>query len=219
MQPTFPWVRARKRGDRRPSLRWLLLPPVIALALFLGPFQSSATPPEPAKRTAADDVAAQPAGPAKPAVGDQIPAMPGTLQVASALLGVLLLGGVGLVLLRRMQRNTQPAGGYLAVRQTLRLGRHQLHAIEFDQQILLVGECDGALAVLSTAADPHVADDEQIVDQRAADGDEAGATPRDLVLPRPPRARREQPKPARPTNAALRDFKALLRRARVESAT
>lgn len=217
----FPWARSQRRSDRRPSLKWLLLPPAIALVLFVGPFQSGTKPTEPLK----PQPTASEAGdrPSQPVVGDQIPAMPSALQVVSTLVGVLLLGGVGLVLLRRVQRTAPQAGSYLTVRQTLRLGRHQLHAIEFDQQILLVGECDGGLSVLRSLADPHAAEDEQQVEQRTAGTElaesEGGATPRDLVLPRPPQRRSRQPQPPRPTNLALRDFKALLRRARVETTT
>jgi flagellar biogenesis protein FliO len=220
MHENFRWLRPHNRAPgaaRRPSLKWLLLPPAIAGLLFLGPFRDelrardvdTATPARSAPATT------PPAG----GIGDRIPETPGTWQVVSTLLGVLALGGVGLLLLRRMQRRTPARGGYLGLRQTLPLGaRRAVHAIEFDDRILLVGECDGNLTILHASQDPRVlADERQVGERTEAAAEEDGAVPRDLVLPRPARAHTPAPPPPRQTT--LRDFKALLERARTGAGT
>jgi flagellar biogenesis protein FliO len=128
-----------------------------------------------------------------------LPRTPDLTQMASALLGVLLLGAGGVLLVRRLRSGPRaPRGGsLLALRQTLRVSARQaIHAIEFDDRILLIGETDKSLALLDTGRLPERAADEvEIASRRApasaantgdhADGDDDGATPRNLLIPRP----------------------------------
>ena len=238
MHDTFRWLRSEnRRGARRaPNLKWLLVPPVIALALFLGPFQSGAQPPQPTSTPAPAEPQgqrqprAQPPSEPQPAAqtpGSARPELPGAWQVVSTLLGVLLLGGAAIVVLRRLQGRSTPTGTYLGLRQTLRLdNRHSVHAVEFDGQILLLGESDGNLAVLRSAQDPRAVADEESLAERAAEPQEAieredGAVPRDLVLPRPaaPTSSSTDSGGRSAAATAVKDFRALLRRARSGAAT
>jgi hypothetical protein len=113
--------------------------------------------------------------------------------------------------------------------------RQHLHAIQWDDRLLLIGECDGKLAVLREMQDPQVAADEAAVASRLAadDDDDEGAVPRDMIIPRAPAKPTRTAAPTPPAtaaraksaravldsaaaNKALADFKALLSRSRQE---
>ena len=110
--------------------KWLLIPPFVAALLVLGPFsmQSAATPAW-----------------NWPDLWQTIGAL-----LVMALLGLVLLGAGGIV--PRLRQRGQPArGAVVTLRQTLRLSaRKAVHAIEFDDRILLVAEHDGGLVLLET---------------------------------------------------------------------
>ncbi|MCA8951818.1 MAG: flagellar biosynthetic protein FliO [Planctomycetes bacterium] len=209
----------------KPIPKWLMIPPAVALLLVLGPLTMRG-----------------PGAVAAPATGDATPAeaeAPGTLlpktpdfwQLGSALAGVLLLGTVAVLGLRRLRGGATPARGQKAkvvtLRQTLRLGQRQaLHAIEFDDRILLVGESERGLALIESGRLPDTLGDEADANHRAAEllesalvAAEDGATPKNLVIPRPEQPSRALPK--RPAVVArqgtpspsLNDFRALLQKA------
>jgi flagellar biogenesis protein FliO len=174
---------------------WLVLPVAAALILFLGPLR--ARPTQPGKPVAAS--------------------APGTLEVLSTLAGVLCLGVVGVMVLARFTRRGRGAGagGALALRESLRLsGRHALHLVQLEDRILLLGECDGRLAVLDRAqAEPQLAAEAELA-AREAEPLEDGATPRDLVIPRPAAPMHKRPAEPKPLGTALADFQRLLAAAR-----
>lgn len=211
--------------------KWLLLPPALALVLFLGPLRDVAAPKSVHSTAAPAASAANPgtndANPSAAATARGPAEFPGLWQVGSTLLGVLLLGGVGLAVLARCKgRGLGGAAGPVSVRQSLRLSpRHRLHAVVLEGRLLLVGECEGNLAVLHTGTDPEVLADEA----RVAGRDDDGAVPRDMILPAvpprrlPPRPRQPLPDPAaaaagQPATGrnTLADFQALLRKLRPE---
>lgn len=235
------------------SLKWLLVPPALALVLFLGPLRdfgsgnsqgsSSDSGSEPTRTELADakrdnKTALPREGTAKDSKTSRgtdsdksrttAPSLPSLPQATSALIGVLLLGGTFVFLLAKLRQSKAPSKGiHIAVRQSVRLSqRQQLHAISWDDKLLLVGECDGKLAVLREANDPQIALDEQSVARRgtlAEDPEDEGAVPRDMIIPRAPGkpARLGAPKaPVSPAAAAatkaLAEFKTLLSRAQKE---
>jgi flagellar biogenesis protein FliO len=218
--------------------KWLWLPPAIAALLILGTFSmqggaSSTTTP---RQPAADEPAATETEAGAPtttaARKAPMPRTPDLWQMSSALLGVLLLGVVGIVVVKRLRQGPgAPRGAnVLSLRQTLRLSsRHAVHAIEFDERIVLVGETERGLALIDGGKLPDRAADEAAVQARAAaiaaadDDDDGGAVPKDLIIPRP-----ERPLPTRPLRApatkpaaanaaasapALADFRNLLQKA------
>ena len=193
--------------------KWLLLPPAIALVLFMGPLRRVGLP------SAGTELAQQTEG----EVGRGIVPMPDAWQVTSTLLGVLLLGGAGIMLLARLRRGSSPrSGDLMSLRQSLRLSaRHSVHAVQFDNSLLLLGECDNSLCLIKLGRDPEQLEDEERLAAREAD-EEEGAVPRDMVIPRPgvpttkllrppetPRAGRSRP--------SLDEFKDLLRRVKAGS--
>lgn len=207
---------------------WFLIPPAIAALLILGTLsmegsgQAANAQERPATSTA------------QPAEGDIRKRAPGTnamvrtpdlWQMASALVGVLLLGVGGVLVLKRLRHgpSARPAQALVGLRQTLRLpGKHALHVVEFDDRLLLVGDSDKGLLLLESGRLPERAADEASVLARAlaaaaapidaADGDDGGAVPKDLVIPRPasPPLRRPTGKAAAPD---LGDFRTLLQKA------
>lgn len=217
--------------------KWLVIPPAAAVILFLGPFrQGGITHPTDSATTAAAPAGSDPAEGAAPdaATGadtgteSATPAvlrMPDLWQVMSTLVGVLLLGGVGIVLLGRLRNGVGGgAGSLVTLRQSLRLGsRQHLHAVEFDGNVLLLGEVEGKLTVLHTGAPPEHIEEEAVLAETA----EEGAVPRNLVIPRPPEHPRTSPEQrgagkhgtairgagAR-SAAELSDFRSLLRKVR-----
>lgn len=225
----------------KPIPKWLMIPPAAALLLVLGPLTMRGPGSEP---TAA--AAAKPTGPAGPsaggtaengaengsAIGAMLPKTPDLWQVGSALVGVLLLGAVAAIGLRRMRGGAAPIRGQKAkvvtLRQTLRLGqRHALHAIEFDDRVLLVGESERGLTLVESGKLPDALGDEVEAANRAAEllesalvVDEDGATPKNLVIPRPEQPNRKLPRPPvspvpgrQAASPALNDFRALLQKA------
>lgn len=218
--------------------KWLLVPPAVAFLLVLGPLSmqtgAAAAPTAP---PAAQQPEPQPEAPATAPVRTArspiaAPRGPDLVQMGSALAGVLLLGVVGVVVLRKLRGGASPTRGstLATLRQTLRLSARQaVHAIEFDDRILLVGEHERGLVLLDSGKLPERAADEAEVIARSlgaaahhdADaGDEAeGATPRNLVIPRPsnPLPARLPTPPAIPTGPrptpGLNDFRNLLKKA------
>ena len=123
--------------------------------------------------------------------------MPSAWQVSSTLVGVLLLGFIGIVLVKRM-RQARPIGDgeYVVLRQSVRLTPKQaVHVVEFDGEVLLIGESDGNLNVLQAgAATNRRPDATRPRSSKAAHVDDLddGAVPRDMVIPRPPRRSRSR---------------------------
>ena len=222
--------------------KWLLLPPAVALLIVLGPLsmRNDAARPQ-------AEVATAPATEASPLVvaapqadatqkepkqkgsALPVPRTPDLWQVGSTLIGVLVLGGATVALLRRMR--TAPATGNtgaVTLRQTLRLAPNKtLHAVEFDGRLLLLGASEKGIALLHAGGSTaDAAADEATIAQRSqavveADEDE-GATPKDLVIPRPERPAQKLPTPPatpgsvpaeKPQKDLLHDFRALLAKA------
>jgi flagellar biogenesis protein FliO len=218
--------------------KWLLVPPAVAFLLVLGPLSmqtgaSAAPTTTPATQQPQAPAPSEPA-PASPRTARPsiaAPRSPDLLQMGSALAGVLLLGVGGVVLLRKLRGGATPTRGstLATLRQTLRLSARQaVHAIEFDDRILLVGEHERGLVLLDSGKLPERAADEAEVIARAlptptAHHDEEeeleGATPRNLVIPRPanPAPTRLPKPPAVPTGPrptpGLNDFRNLLKKA------
>ena len=192
--------------------KWLLIPPAAALLLFLGPLR-----PDAPKHTTGTEPAPA-ADAAKGGMVASLPRTPDLWQVGSTLIGVLLLGGAGVFVFARMQKGPRSGGEQVfTVRQTHRLSaRQQIIAVEFDEQVLLLGAHDGALSVLSQGRLHDPARDDAQVRARAQVEDEAdeGAVPKNLVLPRP--ERQPAPTPPRkesPRAQALGSFRSLLQKA------
>ncbi len=177
--------------------KWLVLPPAVALLIVLGPMsmrgESAAAERTPTNPSAVPERlpgADEPKG--SKATVPPLPRTPDLWQFGSTLVGVLLLGGVGLVVLRRLQKGPGPVGsGVVTLRQTLRLSQRQsVHALEFDGRLLLVGESDRGVQLLQANNPPTAADDEATLAARLrdlADAEDDGAVPKNMVLPRPPR--------------------------------
>ncbi len=218
--------------------KWLLLPPAVALLIVLGPLsmRSEAKPlqndiatvptPGPESTTAnAESIQDKP----KSKAALPVPRTPDLWQVASTLIGVLVLGGATVALLRRMR--TAPATGNtgaVTLRQTLRLAPNKtLHAVEFDGRLLLLGASEKGIALLHAGgATADATADEATIAMRsqalAAIEEDDGATPKDLVIPRPERPAHKLPTPPATTGAVptekttknlLHDFRALLAKA------
>ena len=116
----------------------------------------------------------------------------------------------------------------MTLRQTLRLAPNKtLHAVEFDGRLLLLGASEKGIALLHAGGSTaDAAADEATIAQRSqaiveADEDE-GATPKNLVIPRPERPAQKLPTPpATPSEPPaekaqkdlLHDFRALLAKA------
>ena len=97
--------------------KWLMIPPVVALLLLLGPLamgggsgasrtDTPANPPATATRV-------QPASEQKAALpGSLVPRTPDMWKMSSALVGVLLLGAVGLLGLKKLRGGASPQGAH-----------------------------------------------------------------------------------------------------------
>src|SRR5262245_30948311 len=205
------------------SLKWLLVPPALALLLFLGPLRDFGREGGRENGGGAESSAPEtPVRPARTGGGEKAaktPAVPSVPQTVGTLALVLALGTGFVWLLAKLKRGGGATkGDLIVVRQSARLSpRQQLHVVQWDDRLLLLGECDGKLAVLRETADPQVAADERQAIAAADDGDD-GAVPRDMLIPRAPRAKaavaaasasRANPK----AKAVLAEFKALLSRA------
>lgn len=209
------------------NYRWLLLPPAVALLIVLGPLtmQSKKT----AIQTTADKVVrgsvAAVAAVATPTVLNQerptLPRTPDAWQITSTLVGLLLLGGAGLYLLRRLQNGSRAKGtGTIALRQSVRLSARQaVHAIEFEGKLMLIGEGERGITLLATGTPPEHAADEAIIAARelaTAEAEDDGAVPKNLVIPRPAPAEKAPttiPMSAPKKRPSLGDFRALLAKA------
>jgi flagellar biogenesis protein FliO len=212
----------------KPFPKWLLVPPAVALLLILGPLSmrgADAAPDGPAApvttQTAAPETA--PEGRSSRATPPAAPRTPDLWQMSSALIGVLLLGAGGIFVLRRLRGGAAPTGTstLATLRQTIRLGQKQaLHAIEFDDRILLVGETERGLTLLDRGRLPNaIADEAEVLGRTAAataDDDDDGAVPRNLVIPRPantPARTLAKAGATRATQQRLNDFRNLLQKA------
>lgn len=212
--------------------RWLLLPLVAALLIVLGPMAmqggSSGTKTPPVGPTAARGTpegggAQDPAGRVP-----SPPRSPDLWQVVSTLLGLLVLAGVGIVTIRRLRQPRAGTAAILQLRQSLRLGTRQaVHVVEFDDRLLLLGEGERGLQLLHSGRVPGPAADEAEIAARTIgatiDINDDGATPKDLVIPRPATlaaARAPTPPVVKPgarapiaRTGALSDFRTLLQKA------
>lgn len=206
--------------------KWFLLPPAAALLLVLGPLslKSGATPPaEPAQASIADEGSGTGLRDRAARATFASPKTPDFWQIGSTLIAVLVLGVGGIAVLRRLKQGpAAPRGASLmTLRQTLRLsGQRALHAIEFDDRILLVGENERGLQLIDSGKATGPAADEAEVLARTPlplEAEEEGATPRNLLIPRPERAAVKLPTPPvdHPQRAAtgLGDFRSLLQKA------
>lgn len=213
--------------------KWLLIPPAVALLLVLGPLSMQAGTTAGAATKSASPVASA-SDEGAPATNDAaskparslptLPRTPDLWQMTSALVGVLLLGVGGLFAVRKLRGGATPVRGaapLVTLRQTLRLSTRQaVHAIEFDDRILLIGEHERGLSLLESGRLPDRAADEAEVLARAARApavDEDGAVPKNLVIPRPPmtpaqRAARAAARPAVKADVDLEDFRTLLQK-------
>jgi flagellar biogenesis protein FliO len=228
----------------KPIPRWLFVPPAVALLLILGPMTMQGSGLASPDRSAQQGNS-QKGSSLKPAASDgrragigatgedapasttpTLPATPGLWQIGSALLGVLLLGGIGIYGLRRLRGGATPTRGsrLMTLRQTLRLTqRGSVHAIEFDDRILLIGESERGLTLIETGSSADKAEDEAAIAARAAalldaaTVDDEGAVPKNLLIPRPDRPGRATPRqpvlPKPTTTPSLNDFRALLQKA------
>lgn len=207
--------------------KWLLVPPVVALLLVLGPLSMQGQLANASGTARTDSPAA--GAPSEPTteVGTRtarpsptLPRTPDLWQMSSALVGVLLLGVGGIVMLRKLRGGATPVRGaapLMTLRQTLRLSTKQaVHAIEFDDRVLLVGESERGLALIESGRLPDRANDEAEVMARAvaavnAAEEEEGAVPKNLLIPRPPQAPVRRPTPVK--TGPLEDFRTLLQKA------
>lgn len=217
--------------------KWLLVPPVVALLLVLGPLSMQSGAAERQSAPAAPKAEAQadshPA--ASPGSRDRLrPSLPATgpdlAQTLSTLVLVLALGVGGVLLVRKLRGGAAPLRGgnsVVALRQTLRLSaKHAVHALEFDDRVLLVGTSEKGVVMLDQGKLPErVADELEVLGRSAAqpgavvDADD-GAVPKNLVIPRPEHAPTRLPKPPQAPSApvaarspGLGDFRTLLQKA------
>lgn len=211
--------------------KWLLLPPAVALLMILGPLSMQSGPgngvPASTSTPSTSVLTTPESAPAatEKVVGRTAPAVPRTpdlWQMGSALIAVLLIGTAGVMLLRKLRGGAVPVRGsapLITLRQTLRLSARQaVHAIEFDDRILLIGEHERGLALLESGR-AVVRGDEAELAARVASApvtiDEDGAVPKNLVIPRPPRPvsapPARTPLAATTRNPGLNDFRALLK--------
>ena len=217
--------------------KWLMIPPAVALLLLLGPLAMSGSEGKPRSQPDEPLLAAKPAltraesdplaaaGAGRDArdgalPGSMVPRTPDLWQMTSTLVGVLLLGGVGLLGLKKLRGGATPQGAQkiATLRQTMRLGPKQaLHAVEFGSRVLLVGESDKGLTLIDSGELPEAAEDEATVLARSQPpaADEDGATPKNLLIPRPDGERQTKPAPSKAdvAIAKLNDFRALLQKA------
>ncbi len=215
--------------------KWLLVPPAAALLVVLGPLSMASGRDAKAIPAAQSvpEVAQPPAAETSLRAPVRTPALPRTpdfFEIGSALAGVLLLGIGGVIVLRKLRGGAAPTGGskLVSLRQSLRLSQRQvIHALEFDDRILLVGESERGLTLLEAGRGAANADENEVlarnpqrvdtvVDDAEADD---GAVPKNLVIPRPANGpSRRLPTPPRSPAAAkpapgLNDFRALLQKA------
>lgn len=222
--------------------KWLLIPPAVAILLILGPMSMSgdnkSTPSKPAsvQPSSVQPTTSTPAGNqaiAKKAadeasIGKLVPRTPNMWKMSGAFVGVLLLGVGALMVLKRMRGGAVPKGStsLATLRQTVRLTTKQsLHAIEFDNRILLIGESEKGLSLIDRGNLPDAASDEaQVLARHQEEEDDEGAVPRNLIIPRPENPPQRKPtapavNPAvAPTKAdaavaKLNDFRTLLQKA------
>jgi len=192
----------------RDKLRWLALPPALGLLLMFGPWRSAAPTPLEAPQAAASEPAAKP-----PSV-----AVPDFTRVLCTVVGVCLLGAAVVLGFARRRARAPGAGGAIVLRQSVRLSsRHTVHALEFAERLLLVGECEGSLSVLHAADDPELAAAARA--KGAAPDDDDGAVLKDMVIPRPPQAGGPSTVPARSNKPprGLADFRTLLGKTQVQA--
>lgn len=213
--------------------KWFLIPPAVAALLILGTLSmqggpaASNEPPGTPKTTTAETGETTGRGRRE---ATPLPRTPDLTQMVSAMAAVLLLGVGGVMLLRHLRGPARAKAGasLMSLRQTLRLSQRQaVHAIEFDDRILLIGESERGLALLDGGKLPERTADEAEVIARAAtqrsvdttvDNADDGAVPKNLVIPRPanPLPRRlPTPPTTRPEAPAvgLADFRNLLQKA------
>jgi flagellar protein FliO/FliZ len=218
--------------------KWFLVPPAVAAMLVLGTLTMGNGSPKPIAPKAnaaavADGAAVEQDQASAPAAGRGQtiagPKAPDLGQMVAALAAVLGLGVAGVYVLRQLRGPARASGGIplLTLRQSLRLSAKQtLHAIEFDERIVLVGESDRGITLIDSGRLPERAADEAEVLGRpagrtldvVADDDDDGAVPKNLVIPRPEKApaRRAPTPPATKADGAqpsLADFRNLLQKA------
>ena len=112
----------------------------------------------------------------------------------------------------------------LTIRQSLRLSaRHRIHAVQFESAILLLGECDNNLVLLSKVPEPGIADDDLQLSQRAIEISNTGVDLRDTPSPESiariqrPATTNNSADPAAVAASNLADFKTLLKHARKQA--
>lgn len=189
------------------KFKWLLLPPAIALILFLGPLRGGIG------TVAPTDEGQGSIPPTAITPGEGIPVIPGMDQIISTLLGVLILGAVGIIVFAKT-RKPKSSGlrtGLVEHKQTLRVtAKHQVHVLQFDGQLLLLGTCESNMTILrSGESSDATADELALVARDQEEEEEEGAVPKDMILPRPSGKRAQLPK-----TMNLSQFTKLLAKAR-----
>jgi len=204
--------------------KWLLLAaPLLGALLVLGPLSGRNGSATSARGATPSDRATTESGGLRgsrtgssPTAADQ--AGPDLWQIVSTTAGLLILAGVGLTWLSRVRGDRGGSGDAMVnLRQTLRLGqKSRLHAVQFDNRLLLLGETEHSVSLLREMDDPAIAADEREVLGRD-DLDATivgGAEPKDLVQRQAQRAVERAAAAGALTTDAIGDFKALLRRAK-----
>jgi hypothetical protein len=189
-------------------MRWLAVPPALALLLMFGPWRGSAP-------RASEPSTAQ--GSSRSAEVPTV-ASPDLTQVACTMLGVCLLGIAVVVGIKRARARTPSTGTAVVLRQSLRLSnRHSVHALEFADRLLLLGECEGSLRVLHTGVDPDLAPAAHKVEPPPAEDE--GAVLKDMVLPRPsqPGGAAARLAASERSSRGLKDFRTLLGKTQVHA--
>src|SRR5262245_17596194 len=107
----------------RDKMRWLAVPPALALLLMFGPWRdrSSRSVESPATTTADPQAAGAPATKTTTRPGIASAPLPDLTQVACTVAGVCLLGVAVVIALARGRRRPRGSGTIFTLRQSLRL--------------------------------------------------------------------------------------------------
>ena len=185
--------------QRQSRYLWLILPPILAAAFLLGPWgpgQTEAIAPAQLPQEASS----------------RVPPTPDIWQIASALVGVLVLGISSVVLIAKFKNGSMPSkppreGSLISLRQSLRLSAKQrVHAIEFQSNLLLLAECDGNITILQNTSRSAAETDEWAVRSRDLDEATEKEVPRKTTA-RPVKRSPKQRVPATKKKVATRQVK------------
>ncbi|MEZ5967248.1 MAG: flagellar biosynthetic protein FliO [Planctomycetota bacterium] len=188
----------------------MAVPPALALLLMFGPWRTASPKPLEADGPSSAPAKNEPTRPPSLATPDMT-------QTVSTVLGVCLLGTAVVLGLAKARARAPSQGSAIAVRQSVRLSsRHTVHAIEFDDRLLLLGECDGSLRVLHSGEERESAAVRPAPAFDAPDDEDDGVMLKDMVIPRPPRPGAAA-HAAKTNNRGLADFRTLLGKTQVQA--